>query len=323
MAELLTRDIFNEEINNAGSICIMGHVNPDGDCMGAVLGCYNYIKNVRGADFNVKAYLDDPHEKFSYLSGYYEVCTVSDDKQYDLSIVLDCASMERLGRFKHYCRESGRTVIVDHHMTNEGFGDYALIEAEASSSSEVLYGLLEDKYFDLKIAECIYTGIIHDTGVFRHGTTHRSTMEIAGRCMELGVKFGEIIEESFFSMTFKQKKVLGYLLTNMKQALDGKLVYAYIDMDTRKRFGAESMDMDGMIDNIRTTTGAIVAVYLYETIDGRAKASLRSNSDLVDVSSVAVHYGGGGHKRAAGCFMSSNMEKNINELIELFALKLV
>ena len=322
MTGILTKEIFEEKIRNASSICIIGHVSPDGDCAGSVLGAYNYIKNMRGDDMDVVPYLEELNEKFSFLSGYDAVRSERDDRRYDLAVVCDCADPDRMGRFLKLFREAKDSAVIDHHITNQGFGAHSIVEGTASSASEVLFGLMDEAYFDKAIAECIYTGIVHDTGVFRHSSTHKSTMEIAGKCIEKGIDFGSIIEESFFAMTFEQKKLLGYLLLNLRQEHGGKLVYSYISMEERKRLGAEKMDMDGMIDNIRTTSGAMAAVYMYGTADGRVKTSLRSNTDDIDVSIIAAKYGGGGHKRAAGCFMSLDMENNIREISEEFGIQL-
>lgn len=319
--ELLTAEIFDSSIREAQSICVLGHVSPDGDCFGSTLAVYNYIRNLKAAagcdvsSYRLQNYLEETNEKFAFLNGSDAISIDSNDcKEYELAIVCDCADTKRLGRFEKYYNRAGQALVIDHHFTDPGYGDYCIVRGEASSACEVLYDLLDPKYFDKHIAECIYTGIIHDTGVLRYSSTSKHTMDIAGSCMDMGIEFGRIIEESFFSMSFQQKKVLGYVLSNMKLRADGRIAYSFLDMETRKALGAEDMDMDGMIDQLRTTSGALMAAYMYETKDGRVKVSLRSNSDLVDVSRVCQANGGGGHKKAAGCFMSLDFEKNMDEV---------
>ncbi len=314
MTGILTKTIFNEKIAAAGSICILGHTSPDGDCVGSILGVYNYIRAKFGDAKTIAPYLEAPNPKFSYLNGFDKISSEKNDTVYDLAVVVDCADQERMGKYAGYFLSAKSSVVVDHHFTNAGFGEHALVRPDASSTCEVLYELFDEELFNKPIAECLYTGIVHDTGVFRHSSTHGSTMRIAGKCMEQGINFNSIIEDSFFSMTYGQKKLLGYLLNRLETVFDGKLVYSYISYKERLDLGAEKMDMDGIIDNIRTTAGALAAVYMYGTNDGKVKVSLRSNSDLIDVSLIAAKYGGGGHKRAAGCFMSSDMEKNINNI---------
>lgn len=317
MENTLTKEIFHQEIRKAGSVCILGHISPDGDCMGSVLGTYNYIKNLRekSGDVLIQPYLEEVGDKFLYLNGSSLVCTdPKDDRKYELAVVLDCADPDRLGRFRHFMDHADKVIMIDHHFTNPGFGDYQLVIPSSSSASEALFGLLDEKYVNKSVAECIYTGLIHDTGVFRHNSTSPETMRVAAKCMEYGIDFNTIIEESFFSMTFGQKRVLGWLLSHMESSLNGRLITASLDIKTRKELDAVEMDMDGMIDHLRTTTGALLAAYMYETKDKRVKLSLRSNSDLVDVSRIAANYGGGGHKRAAGCFMGLDFEKNKAEI---------
>ena len=315
--ELLTKEIFNSSIREAGSICILGHVSPDGDCIGSTLAVYNYIRNMRGEDVRVQVYLEPINEKFLFLEGSELISDDSGDwKDYELAIACDTADLKRLGRFDKYINRASKAILIDHHYTNEGFGDYGMIRGEASSTCEVLYDLLEEAYIDKKIAECIYTGIVHDTGVLRYSNTSKHTMDIAGSCMAFGIDFGRIVEESFFAMSFAQKKVLGYVLSHAGQRAGGRIVYSYIDMETRKQLDAETMDMDGMIDQLRTTSGALAAVYMYESPDNRVKVSLRSNSDVVDVSRICQKHDGGGHKKAAGCFMSRDFEKNMDEIEE-------
>lgn len=315
--ELLTKEIFNNSIREAGSICILGHVSPDGDCIGSTLAVYNYIRNMRGEDVRVQVYLEPINEKFLFLNGSELISDDSGDrKDYELAIACDTADIKRLGRFDKYINSASKAILIDHHYTNEGFGDYGIIIGDASSTCEVLYDLLEKVYIDKKIAECIYTGIIHDTGVLRYSNTSEHTMDIAGSCMAFGIDFGRIVEESFFAMSFAQKKVLGYILSHAGQRAGGRIVYSYIDMETRKQLDAETMDMDGMIDQLRTTSGALAAVYMYESADNRVKVSLRSNSDDIDVSRICQKHDGGGHKKAAGCFMSRDFEKNMDEIEE-------
>lgn len=319
---LLTKDIFNEKIMSASSVCILGHINPDGDCVGSALAVYNYIKKMRSAQMPIlKVHLSDVFDKFVFLPGFEGIDKSTTKGPYDLAIVCDCADMDRLGRYRVYLRTAKEVLMIDHHETNAGFGDFYLIISDASSTSEVIYSLMDEKYFDKTAATCIYTGIVHDTGVFRYASTHPDTLRIAARCMELGVDFGNVIEDFFF-MTLMQKKMLGNCLINMHSVFDGKVVYAYADATLRDKFGGSALDMDGMIDNIRTTRGALAAFFIYASRDGRMRASLRSNTDDIDVSIVASEFGGGGHKRAAGCFVSQDVEKDINKILTLFKAQL-
>lgn len=313
------KETFNQMIRSAQSICILGHISPDGDCAGSTLGTWNYIRNLcaeSGQEKIVQVYLEELSAKFSYLTGYEAISHDStEEKTYELCIVCDCADDGRLGKFVRYLKTSEHSFCVDHHVTNSGFAEVCRILPESSSTCEVVYDLMEPRYIDRAVAECIYTGIVHDTGVFRYPSTSHHTMEIAGACMDFGIPFSEIIDDSFFAMNLNQKLIMGRALSELRAYLDGKFVVSYVNAETMKLFGVTNKEMDGIIDELRTTRGAVCAVFMYQTLNRQYKVSLRSNSDALDVSRVAQLFGGGGHRRAAGCFMSPVPEQNIEKLI--------
>ena len=307
---------FDACLKEAGTVCILGHINPDGDCVGSCLALYNYIGN-KYPDISVRVCLEEPSEKFAYLSGYDRICTdCSVEKSYDLCIVCDCADTSRIGKFLKYLPLARKSFLFDHHMTNEGFCDLHEIRANASSTCEVLFELLDTDHVDRKVAECIYTGLVHDTGVFKYNSTSRRTMEIAGCCMEKGVEFGKIIDDSFYSMGFKARKLLGSVLSGMQSELDGRMVYSVLDRKTMTAAGVtNNRDTDGFIDNIRNTDGAVCAAFFYQLVDGSYKASLRSNTEKLSVAAIASEFEGGGHKLAAGCFIRGDLQEGIRRIV--------
>lgn len=306
-------------IREAESICILGHVSPDGDCAGSTLGTLSYIRTMlsaTGMQKEVQVYLEEFSSKFSYLPGYDEVSHEPDTgKRYDLCIVCDCADEARLGKFSRYLNSAEKSFCADHHATNGGFADAFEIKPDASSTCEVLWDLFEEAYLSRDLALCIYTGLVHDTGVFRYSCTSSHTMAIAGRCMDFGIPFGDIIDDSFFAMNYNQKLALGRALSEMQSCLGGRLIVSWIDAETMKLYGVTNKDMDGIIDQLRTTRGALCAVFMYQTQNRQYKVSLRSNSDSLDVSRIAQVFGGGGHVKAAGCFMSASPSQNVEKLI--------
>lgn len=342
------RQIFNEAIDRASSVCIFGHISPDGDCLGSALSVSRYIENRKSSaglpsdeknsaekdpaekiDENnreaadIRVYLEEASEKFAYLCGFDRICHEPDEKRScDLAIVLDCGDTSRLGKFLPMLKKAGRTLCVDHHVTNEGFAEESLIVPQASSTSELVYDLFDESYIDRETAEAVYTGLVHDTGVFRYSCTSPHTMEVAGRCMAKGIDFGEIIDDSFFSMTKNQKEALGRVLSEMETALCGKLVIGHIDAAAMDLYGVTKKEMDGFIDQLRTTRGALGAVFMYQCKNRTYKVSLRSNTDELNVAEVAALFGGGGHVRAAGCFMGPDLRGNIEKLVKEIGARL-
>src|SRR5699024_492363 len=156
-------------------------------------------------------------------------------------------------------------------------------EAGASSTCEVLFGQMDEKYIDKSVAECLYTGIVHDTGVFKFSCTSPKTMEIAGRLMGKGVDFGNIIDDSFYRKTYIQNQILGRALLESITFLGGRCIFSAIRQNEMKFYGVDGKDMDGIIDQLRLTEGVEVAIFMYQTGASEYKVSLRSQN-IVDVS---------------------------------------
>ena len=299
-------------IDQAGKIVILGHVNPDGDCVGSCLAVYNYIKEWDSTKA-VTVRLERAPSKFSYLSGFDAIETEAGEETYDLCICLDSSDEERLGDFKSCFDRSAKTICIDHHITNRGYAQENVIDGHASSACEVIYGQLDESRISKRVAECIYTGIIHDTGVFKYSNTSRKTMEIAGTMMEKGIDFGTIIDGSFYKKTYMQSQILGRALLESITFLDGRCIFSVVRKKDMDFYGVDKSDLDGIVDQLRVIDGIECAIFLYETGIHQFKVSLRSNS-IVDVSRIAAYFGGGGHVRAAGCTMSGSVHDVVNNL---------
>ena len=299
-------------IDQAGKIVILGHVNPDGDCVGSCLAVYNYIKEWDSSRA-VTVRLERVPSKFSYLSGFDAIETEAGEETYDLCICLDSSDEERLGDFKSCFDRSAKTICIDHHITNRGYAQENVIDGHASSACEVVYGQLDESRISKRVAECIYTGIIHDTGVFKYSNTSRKTMEIAGKMMEKGIDFGTIIDGSFYKKTYMQSQIVGRALLESITFLDGRCIFSVVRKKDMDFYGVDKSDLDGIVDQLRVIDGIECAIFLYETGIHQFKVSLRSNS-IVDVSRIAAYFGGGGHVRAAGCTMSGSVHDVVNNL---------
>lgn len=302
-----------ELAKDAGSIVILGHVRPDGDCVGSCLAVWNYLEELY-PEKTIQVYLEKPPVKFNYLKHFD---SISQDAEtgiiYDLCICLDSGDKTRLGDFGVYLDTAKRSICLDHHITNTGYAKENFVQPQVSSTCEVLYGFLEDSKINKAVAECIYTGIIHDTNVFKNSNTTFRTMEVAGRMMEKGINFGRIIDESFYRKTYLQNQIMGRAILESITFQDGKCIFSVVRQKDMKFFGVESSDLDGIVEQLRITDGVECAIFLYETGVHQYKVSMRSK-DIVDVSKVASYFGGGGHVRAAGCSMSGNVHDVINNL---------
>ena len=304
--------VLEQMLENTGSVAILGHVHPDGDCLGSALGLYHYLKTyypgVRAA-----VYLEEASEKFRYLEGFEEIRHEPDEESYELCICLDSSDRERLGGFACYLERAEKSLCLDHHVTNTGYADTNVVAGDSSSTCEVLYEQLDGEKIDKTAAECLYTGIIHDTGVLKYSCTSARTMEIAGRLMAKGIDFGSIIDNSFYKKTYIQNQILGRALLESITFFNGKCIFSALRRKDMDFYGVDGKDMDGIIDQLRLTEGVEVAIFMYETGPQEYKVSLRSQK-IVDVSEIASFFGGGGHVRAAGCTMSGSIHDVINNL---------
>lgn len=301
------------ELKGAKTVAIAGHVRPDGDCIGSCMAMYNYIQKYF-SDIHVDVYLEEIPEVFSFIKSTNKIKnTYEENIVYDVFIALDASDRERLGEADKYFSAGKKTICIDHHISNLGFAMVNYIYPEASSTSELVFELLEEDKIDSYIAESIYTGIVHDTGVFQYSNTSEKTMNIAGKLMSKGIDFSKIIDDTFYKKTYVQNQILGRALLESILLLDGKCIVSGIRNKEMDFYGVSSKDFDGIVNQLRITDGVECAIFLYETGNQEYKVSMRS-SDRVNVSDIALYFGGGGHRKAAGCTMVGTLHDVINNI---------
>ena len=313
--------ILTDALKNKKTVVILGHVNPDGDCIGSCLGMYNYlIENFENLEVSV--YLEPMGKKFGYLNGYDLVNHEFDPaKNFDLCITLDASDVKRLGAFAPYLEQAEDSLCIDHHVTNQGMAKVNVVESSASSCCEVLYGLLDENKISRIVAECLYTGIVHDTGVFKYSNTSKKTMEIAGKLMASGIDFPRIIDGSFFMKSYGQAKLHGRAILDSVLIMDNRVIYTVVTQEQLKEFGCTVKATDGIVDQLRVIDGVECVILLYETGNpSEYKVSLRTNSEL-DLARIAGAFGGGGHVKAAGCTVTGTVAEILEGLKEQIVLQ--
>lgn len=305
---------FASQLEGVRTAAIAGHVRPDGDCVGSCLATYNYIKT-NYPEISVALYLEPIPNIFKFLARSGEIIhDCGEDIAYDLFIAQDCGDANRLGAAAKYFHSAKKTICVDHHVSNDSFADENYIFPHASSTSELVFGLIGEAHITKEIAECIYVGIVHDTGVFQYSCTSSKTMEIAGRLMEMGIDFTRIVDETFYTKTFAQNKILGEALLKSCRYLGGRVIVSVITLEDMKRHDVLPKHLDGIVNQLRVTKDAEIAVFLYENEDGSFKVSTRSNG-LVDAARLAVTFEGGGHARAAGFSIGKTAEEAVEDIL--------
>ncbi len=305
---------LQEVLTGIKSAAIGGHVHPDGDCAGSCLAVYNYIRE-NFPQITVDLYLDPIPDEFRFLKHAEDIRTPDTNAQiYDVFLALDCGDAMRLGNAERYFHAAKKTVCVDHHKSNQAFAQENYIFPHASSTSELVYELMEESLISRAVAECIYLGIVHDTGVFQYSNTTSKTMNVAGRLMDKGVDHTRIIGDTFFAKSYVQTRILGIALEKSRLFLEGQCIVSVLFQKEMREAGAAIKDLDAIVSQMRAVKGVEAAVFIYENEDGTFKASLRSE-DRVDVSGIAVKFGGGGHARAAGATMTGCAEEIQDQLL--------
>lgn len=311
---MMTATQFHNDIENASTIAISGHVRPDGDCTGSTLSLLNYIQD-NWPNKTVHVFLEYISDNLKFLPKSEQIHRETNNTCYDLFICCDCGSKDRLGEFSNLSDNAKKNLCIDHHISNDGFGDAFLLVPQASSTCEILYTIMEKDKISKNTATCLYLGIVHDTGVFKHSNTTKLTMEIAGELLEKGVNNSKIIDDSFYAKSFLQNKLLGHCLLNSQFFVEQKVIFSSITKEILTKFGGTAGDLDGIIDQLRITKGVEVAIFLYEMEENKWKVSMRSN-EVVNVSEIAKLYGGGGHIKAAGCTMEGTTTMILDTLLE-------
>ena len=298
------------QLEQVKTVAIAGHVRPDGDCVGSCLATYNYI-NTWFPQIQADIYLEPIPNIFKFLKNSDKIRnTCESSRKYDLCIVQDCGDTGRLGPAVRYFETAGRTICIDHHVSNNSFADENYIFPEASSTSELIFELLEEERITREIAECIYVGMVHDTGVFQYSCTSAKTMNAAGVLMDKGINFSKIVDDTFYTKTFAQNQILGQALLNSRLYLEGAVIATAVTLEEMERYQVLPKHLDGIVSQLRVTKGVEAAIFLYENEDHTWKLSMRSNG-RTDVAKIAMKYQGGGHVRAAGATMKGSSEEII------------
>ena len=312
---------IDEFLGEAKTVAIFGHVRPDGDCVGSTTAVYNYIRD-NFPEIHADLFLENFPESYKILRGATDARTAftaecNGGKPYDLAFLMDTPSFERVGANGAECiKAAKRTINVDHHISNPlNLCTMNLVEPEASSASEVLYMQLDRAKVSKETASSLYLGIVHDTGAFKYSCTGKRTMLVVGDLIEAGVDFAKIVNETYYTRTYKQTLITGLAMQKCKLALDGKVVYSFITPEEMAQFGVTPVELSTTIDTIREVGGTEVACLLYP-VNGKYKISLRSNY-VVDVNAIAKEFGGGGHTRAAGGDTSDTPEVAIEKILKL------
>lgn len=301
-----------KECKDAKRIGISGHIRPDGDCVGAVLSLQMYLRKCL-PEAEVKVFLEKPADTFREIKGFEEIDSeFGEEEPFDVFFALDCGA-DRLGSAEKYFQAAGKTVNIDHHVSNSGSGSVNEIRPEVGSTCEIIYDLLDLEKLDRELAMALYIGIIHDTGVFQYSNTTPATLEKGAKLITYGFDFSRLIQETFYQKTYVQSQIMGRALMESIRFMDNACIVSVVDRRTMDFYNVDSKDLDGIVNQLRNIEGISCAIFMYQTDVLEYKVSMRSD-EKVNVAEVAAYFGGGGHVRAAGCTMRGTFHDCVNNL---------
>jgi phosphoesterase RecJ-like protein len=293
-------DRILEAIRAAQTIGVVGHIRPDGDCIGSQLGL---TLALRAAGKEVWCWNQDAiPEKYRFLDPDRDFQQPKAGKEFDLVIATDCASPERLGRVADFIQQRRQLINIDHHESNTRYGDINWVSAREPSTGELIFRLLKVAQWPItrKIADCLFTAVSTDTGSFQYPSTRPGTFHVGAELVTRGANLAKICDEVYQSFPLSRARLLKHVYNKFKLTHDDRIAYFWLKQADLTRTGAETNDTEGLIDHIRAIEPVVVACVFEEIEPELTRISLRSKHPGVNVSDIAGQFGGGGHPAAAG-----------------------
>jgi phosphoesterase RecJ-like protein len=297
-------DRILEVIRENKTFCIVGHVRPDGDCIGSQLGLAMALRNEGKKVFCWNEDVVPQKYKFLNPDGLFQ--KPKRGLKFDCVIAVDCASFERLGKTSECVADRKIFINIDHHESNTRYADINWVSAREPSCGELIFRLLKVAHWPITkpIADNLFTAVSTDTGSFRYPTTRPGTFHAAAELVTRGANLAKICDEVYQSYPLSRAKLLKHVYSRFHLTHHDQIGWFWLKQADFTRTGGESEDTEGLIDHIRNIEPVVVACVFEEVEPGLVRISLRSKSDKVNVNEIAAQFGGGGHPAAAGAKIS-------------------
>ncbi len=304
-----------EALAAAERIVVTGHIRPDGDALGSMLGL---ALAARDAGKTAHATFGEPFvipASYTFLDRSCLVPPDADLGEIDVFVACDAAAPDRLGSVAPLAATAATVLVIDHHLSNNGFGDIAVIDPTAAATAELVYDLIVALGWDISpaVAAALYTGVVTDTGRFQYSSTSPHLHRMTAKLLEAGVRPDEIGQRLYEASPFAYLRVASAVMGRAVLDRDRSLVWSVLYREDLEEAGIGPEDAESLIDLIRIAEEAQVACLLKEVEPGLTKGSLRSRG-AVDVAAVATALGGGGHHNAAG-FVSEGAPEAVIDLV--------
>ena len=308
---------LNDIINKSKNILIVTHVNPDGDALGSMTAMYGILQDNFKKKTSMLALSHIP-SIYQYLPHIKEIKTLDDiDKSmvYDLVIAVDLAALDRLMDAQILFDKAKFTINLDHHKTNNEYGDFARVKGNASSAGEVIYEVAKELNWKIseEVALSLYTSILTDTGAFRFDNTSAKSLRVAADLIERGVKPVEVYKKCYENKSKGLVLFQNYCMNKAQFINDDKIAYLIVYKKDLDKFNAKGDYTDGLAETLRSINTTEVSFVLKEIGDKVFKASMRSKH--IDIAKVCETFNGGGHKFAAGCTIKASAEDAVKRIV--------
>lgn len=299
-----------DKIKESNSILLLTHESPDGDAIGSVLAFYHYLTSINKA---VDMVILDIPNVFNFLPAINKIVD-STNKEYDLGIVVDCAAKERIGSNDDLLVKCKYTICVDHHLSNTKYCDLNFVDGGISSCCQIIYYLFKEFNisFNKLILDALMCGVITDTNGFSINSVDKDTFNMASQVLDFDVNIHELYDRLLCKKTIAQHKLTKIGMDRLELICDGKIAFTYILKEDFENVMAHTGDHEGIVNIGRNIEGVLVSVFIRE--DNGFTFSLRSTG-AVDVSKIALTFGGGGHFMAAGGKLYGSLKETKETLI--------
>lgn len=305
-------------LENSNSILILAHKNPDGDAIGSSLSLYNALLNL---NYKPDIIILDAPEKFNFLPNYNEIKEKTNNENYDLVIVVDTATLERIGAKENYFENAKLTLNIDHHISNTKYANYNYISDNSPACCQYLYEIYKELNIEITddVAICLATGLLTDTGGFQYNNVNNKTFEMA---YELSKKIDipSIYKKVLATKTKEQFELGKIAISRLEFYHNNKIAFTYLKKEDIITNNAKSGDYEGIVNIGREIEGVEISIFERE-IDEGYKVSLRGNG-LINVSEIAKKFQGGGHYSAASFETKLSIDEIKEKLIKIISKEL-
>ena len=296
---------------------LLSHVRPDGDALGSQLALALSLKQL-GKE--VRVWNEDGMlEKYSFVPRA-EILSKppTSPEDFDVAVALDTAIQNRLGTTLPAIRSAKVWINIDHHQSNPGYGDIALVDPSAPATGQIIFELIKSQKLplDRDIAQNLYVAISTDTGSFQYPNTTARTFEIAAELVRSGIDVGRVSQQLYENYPRRRIELLRELLSTMRFQAEGRVACFSLTLNLARQLGVLPEDNEGLIDHLRAIRGVVVAIFFEELTDGKVRVSMRSKRADVDVSAICQKFGGGGHPLAAGARVRGSLGEVEQKVME-------